>query len=557
MIKKITALTLLISPALSAETLPAAHGMIDMSMGESRRALQDSSREVTHLIEQRRYRQLVQQSQPTEPATPALPRSAQCLPIAGVYLQGVTLLSPADLSTLSALPQQCISSNDINRLTRELTRLYLQQGYITARVAIVRPNSQGELGLRVTEGFIEKIEGGDRWVNSRLLFPGLTGKPLKLTDLDQGLDQANRLQSNTAKLDILPGSRIGGSVIRLRNQHGKPWQITAGSDNYGQKSTGQWLGRATATLDSPFGLSDFVSLNASSTLENPAYRYSRAATLLYSLPYGAFTFSGFASLSSYQNHQPLQHNVVKLHGKTQQYGLRGDYMFYRDRDQIDSLNGQLTYKRISNDFENVRLEVSSPTLTLLELGASHLQILPHGVFSANLSVEQGLPWLGAGRNPHTAHLDSQFTKGKLFANLSQRLTLGGATYQLNNLFYGQYSRAALPGVEWLSLTDRSAVRGFSRSTQAGDNGWYLQNTLSRSFTLAATTLTPRIGADVGRILPRQDNSGWRSSAGLSAGAMLRYQRALVDLEVSRGRILSHHAAPDDPVQLLARFSYTF
>ena len=60
----------------------------------------------------------------------------------------------------------------------------------------------------MTEGFIEKIEGGNRWVNSRLLFPGLEGKPLKLTELDQGLDQANRLQSNTTKLDILPGRRL-------------------------------------------------------------------------------------------------------------------------------------------------------------------------------------------------------------------------------------------------------------------------------------------------------------------------------------------------------------
>ena len=100
--------------------------------------MQDSTREVNQLIEQRRYQQLKQQrllAEP-EPAAPALPQSAQCLPIAGVYLQGVTLLSPTDLSALSALPENCISSNDINRLTRELTRLYVQKGYITARVQL-------------------------------------------------------------------------------------------------------------------------------------------------------------------------------------------------------------------------------------------------------------------------------------------------------------------------------------------------------------------------------------------------------------------------------------
>lgn len=94
--KRITALMLLVSTALSAETLPDSHMMRDMSMGESRRALQDSTRGVNQLIEQRRYQQLKQQhllAEP-EPVAPALPQSAQCLPIAGVYLQGINLLSP-------------------------------------------------------------------------------------------------------------------------------------------------------------------------------------------------------------------------------------------------------------------------------------------------------------------------------------------------------------------------------------------------------------------------------------------------------------------------------
>ncbi|MGQ8708924.1 ShlB/FhaC/HecB family hemolysin secretion/activation protein [Serratia sp. TSA_198.1] len=558
MIKKTLVLALLFSNALPAATLPE---MGDFSpMSESRRALQDSTREVNQQIEQRRYQQLKQQQLLAEPApaAPALPRSAQCLPIGGVYLQGITLLSAKDLATLSALPQRCISSNDINRLTRELTRLYVDKGYITARVQFVRPNTDGELGLRVTEGFIEKIEGGDRWVNSQLLFPGLEGKPLQLTQLDQGLDQANRLQSNKTRLDILPGNQTGGSIIRLNNQHAKPWQLTATTDNYGQKNTGQWLARTTATLDSPFGLSDFVSLNATSTLTNPAQRYNRAYTLLYSLPYGAFTFSGFASYSEYVNHQQLTFNRYKLHGQTQQYGLRGDYVFYRDRDQINALNGQLTHKRIDNYFDTLRIGLNSPTLSLFELGINHLQILPTGLISANLSVEQGLPWFGADRHAAAGLPDAQFTKGKLFANLSQRVQLAGSTYQLSNLLYGQYSRDNLPGVEWLSLTDRSAIRGFSRSTLSGDNGWYLQNTLSRSFNLGQSTLTPRVGADVGRVLPRDNRpSGWQSSAGLSTGATLRYQRAILDIEASRGWILSGHPIPDDPIQLLARFSYTF
>ncbi|CVB74014.1 Hemolysin transporter protein shlB precursor [Serratia marcescens] len=114
MIKKITALTLLVSTALSAETLPDAHMMRDMSMGESRRALQDSTREVNQLIEQRRYQQLKQQrllAEP-EPAAPALPQCAV----------------PADRRRLSAGRHPALAGRFI-RPERAAGKLYQQQRY--------------------------------------------------------------------------------------------------------------------------------------------------------------------------------------------------------------------------------------------------------------------------------------------------------------------------------------------------------------------------------------------------------------------------------------------
>ncbi|ANI30363.1 hemolysin activation protein [Yersinia entomophaga] len=561
MIKRYSAFLLLLSASAQGNTLP---NMGDFSpMSESRRALQDSSRTVHEIMDERRYQQLKKQNlldSEAEMHHMALPMSAQCLPINGVYLRGVTLLKNSDLESIATLPENCISSNDINQLTREITHLYISKGYVTARVQFIQPNQDGELGINVTEGFIEKIIGGDHWVNSDLLFPDLVGKPLNLTQLDQGLDQANRLQSNTTKLDILPGKKDGGSIVRLNNVHTKSWLLSGSMDNYGQKNTGKWLARTSASYDSPLGLSDFVSLNVSSTLKDPQQRYSRAYTMLYSIPYGAWTFSGFASFSDYLNHQKLAINTVKLDGNTKQYGLRTDYVFHRDQDQIDSLSAQLTYKNVNNYFESSKLHISSPTLTVLELGASHMQILPRGLLSLNATVEQGMPWFGSerssGRKP-AGYPDAQFTKAKVFASLSQRFTLFDNPYQLTNSFYGQHSKNSLPGVEWISLTDRSAVRGFSHSTLSGDNGWYLQNTLSRTVPVGNTTFTPRLGADVGRVQARLSQQSWQSSAGLSAGVTFRYQRSLIDVEASRGWILSEHKTPVDPVQVLARFSYTF
>ncbi|MCK8585770.1 ShlB/FhaC/HecB family hemolysin secretion/activation protein [Yersinia ruckeri] len=561
MIKKYAAFLLLLSAYSQGETLPNMGSFSPMS--ESRRALQDSSRTVQALMEERRYQQLKKQQLLNTQVSAqhmALPVSAQCLPVSGVYLRGVTLLKNSDLESLTALPDSCISSNDINRLTNELTQLYVKKGYITARVQFIPPNQDGELGINITEGIIEKITGGDHWVNSDLLFPGLEGKPLNLSQLDQGLDQANRLQSNTTKLDILPGEKSGGSIIQLNSIHTKSWLLAANLDNYGQKSTGEWLAKTTASLDSPFGLSDFVSLNISSTLKDPQQHYSRAYTMLYSVPYGSWTFSSFASFSEYLNHQRLAINTVKLDGNTKQYGLRTDYVFYRDQDQINSLTAQLTYKNVNNYFESSKLRISSPTLTVLELGANHMQILPHGLLNLNASVEQGLTWFGADRTHNlksSGYPNAEFTKAKVVASLSQRFKLFDNPYQLSHVFFGQHSNDPLPGVEWLSLTDRSSVRGFSRSTLSGDNGWYLQNTLSRTMPIGNSTMTPRLGADTGRVQARHSQKGWQSSAGLSTGVTFHHKQVLIDVEASRGWLLSEHQTPLDPIQVLAHFSYIF
>ncbi|EBR0130795.1 ShlB/FhaC/HecB family hemolysin secretion/activation protein, partial [Salmonella enterica subsp. enterica serovar Ajiobo] len=260
-------------PPLSAAPFPAAAE--NPGADASRRAMQDAGQQVSDLLEQQTYRQLSKPQTTITPAEPLL-RAAEnehCLPVSGVYLSGITLLSQDDLRSLSPLPADCIRSRDINVLVAELMERYLEKGYITARIRFLPVNSYHELGIGVTEGTVEQIDGADSGINTSLLFPSLTGKPLKITELEQGLDQANRLKSNHVTMDILPGSEPGGSVIRLVNQRGTPAGFSLSADNYGQKSTGRNVIRAAVTADSPAGLSDFVSLSGSATTDNPAARY--------------------------------------------------------------------------------------------------------------------------------------------------------------------------------------------------------------------------------------------------------------------------------------------
>ncbi|MDX7986207.1 ShlB/FhaC/HecB family hemolysin secretion/activation protein [Xenorhabdus sp. 12] len=571
MIKR-TAIFILLSTSISLSTSFQASASPDapdlvFPADETRKTLQDTAREIEQLIEERRHQELINRADSVSPQaiSPVLVEAPPCLAINGiniqsVYLQGITLLPLSDLNTLSALSDSCITSNDINKLSAEITNLYIARGYITARVQFIPPNRDGELGINVVEGFIEAIEGSDRWVNSNMLFPNLINRPLNLNQLDQGLDQANRLQSNKTTLDILPGTISGGSIIKLHNQHASPWRITTTTDNYGQKSTGKWITRLNASVDSPLGLSDFVSLNGSSSVNKPdgSYnnQYNRAYTLFYSLPYGALTFSGFNSYSQYTSRPRFQLHQVKLHGSSQQTGMRTDWVFHRNQHQLDILYSQLVYKNYRNSFQDATTSINSQTLGILELGVSHLQIIPTGLLSLDMSIERGVPWFG--NQTFTTDGNKKFTKGKLSANWQQRFTLLNVPYRFESQFHTQYSRDALPGIEWFNVTDRNAVRGFSKNTLSGDNGWYLRNTLSHSIPFSNGSLSLRTGVDIGQMKGYRSQHGWKSSAGLSAGLTLRYQHLFADVEISRGKFFFHQGRDsDEPMQLLTRFSYIF
>ena len=312
-------------------------------------------------------------------------------------LAGIKLLSRKEVASLGELASDCLNNEELNRYSRGLTQLYLKKGYIAARVAAEGPDEQGVLILRVHEGRVEKIVSDDRRSNPATLFPGVIGRPLNIHDADQGLDQANRLPSSKATLDILPGETVGGSILSLRNNKDAPWRLNFNADNTGRDSTGRVQAGVGLSWDSPLGLSDFVSVSAQRTSNDNAVRHSRSESLFYSLPYGYWTFSAFASRADYLNPLQLQYSAVNLSGRTAQSGLRVDRVLSRGQDQTTSLMAQLTHKRVRNYFLDSEIEITSPTLSVAELGLSRLQLLSGGVLIADAGVQRGTRWLAPAR----------------------------------------------------------------------------------------------------------------------------------------------------------------
>jgi len=367
------------------------------------RQQQQQQRDLQQLQLEQRKRQLERGAFGPTPATPAIPDSIKpderCWPLSGTRIGGITLIDKNQLNArIKPLLAPCMGVGQINHLLATITALYVEKGYIASRPYLSSAPAAGQsLDILIDEGYIESIELADQSLPVSLggAFPGMLGKPLNLRDLEQGLDQLNRLRSLDLTADIAPGSQPGASkiILRSRTSGQSRWALGAGFDNLGSASTGRDRSTLTLSLDSPLELNDLLSVSASDTL-NQGDRYNRNASLYYAIPYGYWTFSTFASHAEYRAPFKLPGTTLYSTGITDQLSLRADRVLWRDQSHQLSANLQLAHKDVDSYLENVRLGIQSPTLTVAEAGLN-LFWLDRAVWNLDFNYAQGLRWLGA------------------------------------------------------------------------------------------------------------------------------------------------------------------
>ena len=523
--------------------LPAAAADGPQAGQEALRLQQQQQRDLQQLHLEQRQRQLQRGSFGTQAATPALPtdiaKDDRCWPLSGTRLAGITLFSKAELNKrIEPYVAPCMGVTQINRLLAEITQLYVQAGYIASRPYLISPPAAGQsLDIHVEEGYLEAIELADQSLPVSLggAFPGMLGKPLNLRDLEQGLDQLNRLRSVDLTADIAPGNEAGASRIILRSRStASRWGLGLGVDNLGSAGTGRDRNAINLSLDSPLKLNDSLNLSFSETL-NHGPRYSRSNSLFYSIPYGYWTYSLFASHNEYRSPFKLSRATFYNSGRTDQVSLRTDRVLWRDQGHQLSANLQLAYKDVDSYLQKVRLGIQSPTLTVAEAGLN-LFWLNSAVWNLDVNYAQGLTWFGADRDADQTQKNlpqAQFHKYR--ANLTQWRNGQwlGQPWQWQSQLSAQYSPDALPAIEQLLGTDDSAVRGYRENITSGAIGAVWRNTLRLPLTSdLPVKITPRLGLDNGWI-KREHGAQSQRLSGASAGLNLSWKNVQLDLDYQR------------------------
>ena len=141
---------------------------------------------------------------------------------------------------------KCLTKTDLQNIKKAIENFYIKKGYILARVYFDTKNiSQGTIEIIVEEGKAVNLEIKDNskindampWRRSmqRFFAFGFTeDKTVNLRDIEQGLDQINRLSSNDAKMDMVPSvSQDGYSDIVINNQVKNTAKPSIGINNSG------------------------------------------------------------------------------------------------------------------------------------------------------------------------------------------------------------------------------------------------------------------------------------------------------------------------------------
>ncbi|MHC6227070.1 ShlB/FhaC/HecB family hemolysin secretion/activation protein [Pseudomonas sp. X10] len=502
--------------------------------------LRDQQQQIQQLERQQRLQQWQRRAQPRESIDADAPpqQDQRCWPVSAVRLAGNRRLPGQKLEeALRPLIRPCMGVNDINQLLKAITERYVQAGYPTSRPFLAHsPQPGAPLDIQIVEGFVESVELADPELplSLRGAFPELLGRPLYLPDLEQGLDQLNRLRAFDLGADLLPGQFEGGTRVVIQPRRVDPrWHLDSSYDNRGSPLTGRHRLGLGLGLDSPLGLNDYLRLSLTSTIAQ-APGEARGLSIYYNIPYGPWTFGLNASRLSYR--APLPGGHLAGNGESTFHGLSLERTLWRNQQGLLSATARLDRKQLVNRQAGQVTRLQSPTLTTLEMGLNLLW-LENGLWNAYLGLSQGVNGLGADRNALSQSSPQPHFR-KYRANLLHlRQGPVNRPWRWQSELNLQYSSDPLPSIEQLWLSDDTAVRGFRQHSVAGATGAVWRNTLSYPLPLplpATVELRPHLGLDLGWARYTQASPGQRlagAAAGLSLsfpGSRLRfdYQRAL-------------------------------
>ncbi|OWF79690.1 hemolysin transporter [Yersinia rohdei] len=399
---------------------------------------------------------------------------------------------------------QCLGGQGINLLMSQLQNRLIDHGYVTTRVLAPQQDlNRGTLVLHVIPGKIRQVTltpDSDRHVTLFSAFPARPGNLLDLRDIEQGLENLQRVPSVQASMELIPGSAPGETDIALNWKQSKMWRLAASLDDSGTRSTGRYQGGATLFLDNPLSLSDLFYVSAGGSIKNRGDKGTNNLTGHYSLPFGYWTAG--ISASSYDYHQTVAglNGDYSYRGESENVTLQLSRLLHRNANQKTTFTYNVLTRSSKNYINDTEVEVQRRRTSAWRVGLEHRHFISQATLDAGISYQRGTRWFGA--MPAQEEYVGEGTALSKILRLNAQLDIPFAVLTQKLHYNLQYQRQStntpLTPQDQFSIGGRWSVRGFDgERTLNADRGWTVRNDLGWYTPLPGHELY--VGVDYGEV----------------------------------------------------------
>jgi hypothetical protein len=386
------------------------------------------------------------------------PDETPCFPIQRVELQQrETLPHWLPLQKLAdRAVGHCLGGKGINALMGLLQNRLINHGYVTTRILAPKQNlNSGQLVLVILPGTIRYVKltpQSGHYVSLLNSFPPKSDGLLNLRDIEQGLENLQRVPTAQASMEIIPGEQPGESDILLDWKQSRMWRLGVSLDDSGSRSTGRYQGGVTLYVDNPLSLSDTFYFNAGKSLQPHGEKGTHSYTHLKG---GLITSNNAAELAGLNQFSTgtLTSSDIKnrseFEGKG--IGLSGSYSKVNNGEGGNTSGKPLVSKDLSqgigydhgSDSSKTRSGINTDNIAITDPDAQQA-LTGKDVSRAIADIKTDISTETAAA--HSGKLDNNFNKDDVFKELNLQVNVtkefqGNARSQINSYIDGKQAVA--------------------------------------------------------------------------------------------------------------------
>lgn len=437
------------------------------------------------------------------------PQEKPCFVIQRVTLSGKEALPHwVPLQRLASQANgQCLGVKGISQLMSTLQNRLINHGWVTTRVLAPQQDlRQGELQLLIVPGRVRKVvlsPTSSGYVSLWPTLPAHAGDLLDLRDIEQGLENLQRLPTMEAHMALRPGENPGESDIVIERTQRRFWRLGAWLDDSGTESTGRYQSGIMLALDNPTSLSDLFYLTASRDLGFAGRKSSKSLAGHYSVPFGYWQLG--ITASDYDYHQTVAgySRDFLYAGKSRSLDVEVSRVLHRNATSKTTASADVLVKTSRNFINETEIESQQRRTSAWRLGLTHRHYIGPATLDAGVSYQRGTRWFGALPAWEESYQDATYATAlsKILtwqAGLTTPFTLAKQRFTHNVQYRRQMSNTPLTPQDEFAIGNRWTVRGFDgERTLSASRGWTLQNTLAWQTPLPDQELY--LGVDYGEV----------------------------------------------------------